>query len=107
MKDKSLRRAGFTLIRSSMSIYYGDMEGVYPADMYALTLNSKYMASIPLAKTPNYHADSSSEKLGNSGSGPDDTTGWLFGNVATDQFYGQFFVNCSHTDTKGSAWTAY
>jgi prepilin-type N-terminal cleavage/methylation domain-containing protein len=94
-------------IRSSLSIYYGDMEGQYPADMYALTLSSKYMAAVPLAKLPNYHADASSEKLGSASNPPDDTTGWIYGNVPTDVFYGGFYVNCTHTDTKGSVWESY
>jgi hypothetical protein len=105
MKDKSLRRAGFTLIRSSMSIYYGDMEGVYPSDAYALTLSSKYLAAFPVAKLPNYHPDASSEELGLVA--PDDTTSWAFDNVSSDQYYGQFGVNCTHTDAKGSVWTSY
>src|ERR1700685_25189 len=48
-------------IRSSLSIYYGDMEGQYPAQLAALTISGKYLSSVPLAKTPNYHSDSSAE----------------------------------------------
>src|SRR5471032_1095105 len=48
-------------IRSSLSIYYGDMEGQYPSQLAALTLGGKYLATLPLAKTPSYHGDSSAE----------------------------------------------
>src|SRR5438552_13263251 len=44
-------------IRGALSIYYGDLEGQYPNDMAALTVSGKYLASVPLAKTPNYHSD--------------------------------------------------
>src|SRR3982751_371983 len=41
-------------IRSALSIYYGDTEGAYPvtSDLSGLTLNSKYMTSVPVAKLP-------------------------------------------------------
>src|SRR5260221_2592206 len=40
-------------LRSALSIYYGDMEGWYPTDtLVSLTLNGKYMTSIPVAKLP-------------------------------------------------------
>ena len=48
-------------IRSSLSIYYGDMEGTYPSQIAALTIAGKYLGTIPVAKTPNYHGDSASE----------------------------------------------
>src|SRR5215469_2312760 len=47
-------------IRGALSIYYGDLEGQYPDDMTSLTISGKYLASIPNAKAPNYHPDTSS-----------------------------------------------
>src|ERR1051325_8885406 len=46
-------------IRSALSIYYGDMEGLYPDNVTALTLRGKYLQNIPMAKAPNSHADTS------------------------------------------------
>ena len=93
-------------IRSSLSIYYGDMEGVYPAQLQALTIAGKYLTSIPLAKTPSYHPDSSGEVDGTltaeTGAG-----GWFYNNVNGDANAGTMIVNCSHTDSKGSSWTSY
>jgi prepilin-type N-terminal cleavage/methylation domain-containing protein len=93
-------------IRSSLSIYYGDMEGTYPAQLAALTISGKYLTSVPMAKTPNYHNDSSAEVNGAmtsvSGAG-----GWFFDNSTGDSNIGQVVVNCSHTDSKGSIWTSY
>ena len=51
-------------IRSSLSIYYGDMEGQYPMQLAALTIAGKYLSALPNAKTPNYHADTSVETDG-------------------------------------------
>jgi prepilin-type N-terminal cleavage/methylation domain-containing protein len=93
-------------IRSSLSIYYGDMEGVYPAQIGALTVAGKYLSTVPVAKVPNYHADSSVEVdaliSAETGAG-----GWNYDNVTTDANFGSMIVNCSHTDSKGTIWTQY
>jgi prepilin-type N-terminal cleavage/methylation domain-containing protein len=91
-------------IRSALSIYYGDMEGQYPQALAMLTVNGKYLAAVPVAKAPNYHADSSAET--------DQTTsndggGWSYDNTAGDLNLGTVLVNCTHTDTKGTLWTSY
>ncbi len=91
-------------IRSALSIYYGDMEGQYPADLSALTVAGKYLAAVPAAKAPNYHVDSSVDVLEASG---DDAGGWAYNNLAGDANLGTVFVNCTHTDTKNSVWTSY
>ena len=95
-------------IRSSLSIYYGDMEGVYPAQIRGLTVAGKYLAVIPVAKTPNYHADSSSEVDGNAAA--DDAAvsgGWAYNNTIGDTNMGSMLIGCTHTDTKGTIWSAY
>ena len=93
-------------IRSAVSIYYGDMEGVYPADVTALTISGKYLTSMPPAKLPNYHSDRNWANFGlftaMSGDG-----GWYYNNVAGDANVGQTVVNCTHTDSKGSLWSQY
>ena len=95
-------------IRSALSIYYGDMEGQYPSALSALTVSSKYLASLPLAKAPNYHADSSGEvDVAVSPLVPTDAGGWLYDNATSDSNVGTMLVNCTHTDTKGSIWTSY
>jgi prepilin-type N-terminal cleavage/methylation domain-containing protein len=93
-------------IRSAMSIYYGDMEGQYPSKIAALTVAGKYLSVVPNAKTPNYHPDGSTEGdgvyTGETGAG-----GWWFSNLSTDANFGGVAVNCTHTDSKGSIWSAY
>src|SRR5208283_4150277 len=68
-------------IRSALSIYYGDMEGLYPQLVTALTINGKYLSSLPSAKAPNYHTDAS---VPNYASVSNDGGGWNYDNTLTD-----------------------
>ena len=91
-------------VRSALSIYYGDQEGLYPQTPNALTISGDYMASIPKAKTPTYHGDSSTFTLNTS---DDDQAGWGYNNTNTDSNFGNLWVNCSHTDSKSTVWSTY
>ena len=93
-------------IRSSLSIYYGDMEGQYPTQLAGLPVAGKYLATVPNAKVPNYHSDSSAETDGTL-VGVADGGGWAFNNIVSDSNLGNMLVRCTHTDTKGSIWTSY
>jgi general secretion pathway protein G len=93
-------------LRSSLSIYFGDMEGQYPALMAALTIGGKYQSSIQNARIPSYHPDSSAENDGTL-SAASDLGGWWYDNIASDVNAGQMMVACTHTDTKGNIWTTY
>ena len=94
-------------LRSALSIYYGDMEGQYPVTASALTVAGKYLTALPVAKAPNYHADSSAEVDASAVTAPDNAGGWWYDNIMTDANVGSIMVNCTHTDTKGSVWTVY
>jgi prepilin-type N-terminal cleavage/methylation domain-containing protein len=91
-------------MRGALSIYYGDMEGQYPSDVTALTLSSKYLASIPESKAPPYHANNA---VALNAPAADDGGGWVYDNAPADSTFGSVWVNCTHTDTKGSVWTQY
>ncbi len=95
-------------LRSALSIYYGDMEGLYPATATALTINGKYLTVLPSAKAPNYHPDGAGVTLsGAPAAAPTDLGGWYYINDMTNANVGNVLVSCTHTDTKGSIWTAY
>ena len=94
-------------VRSALSIYYGDMEGLYPVTSYALTVAGKYLSAIPFVKVPNYHPDTSTERAGSPATAITDAGGWAYTNDSTDPNFGSLWANCSHTDTKGTNWTAY
>ena len=91
-------------VRSALSIYYGDMEGLYPDAMPALTINGKYLSAIPVAKAPNYHTDSS---VVSNVTAVVDGVGWAYNNSLGNANLGNLVVNCTHTDTKSSIWTSY
>ena len=95
-------------LRSAMSIYYGDMEGTYPANVTALTIGGKYLTEVPKAKAPNYHTDAASVVLMTvAGTAPTDVGGWFYNDVVGNANVGNVLVNCTHTDTKGTVWTGY
>jgi hypothetical protein len=71
----------------------------------ALTIAGKYLNPLPAAKAPAYHQDASTILEGQSTS--NDGAGWLYNNRAADPNLGSVYVNCTHTDTKGSVWTTY
>ena len=94
-------------LRSALSIYYGDMEGQFPASPAAMTIGGKYMSTLPVAKAPNYHTDSAGIVVESIVGAPTDAGGWAYQDVAGGANIGNVLVNCSHTDTKGSYWTSY
>lgn len=93
-------------VRSALSIYYGDMEGVYPNDPAALTLDQKYMKELPVAKTPPFHPDQNATTM-TSNMSTDGTYGWGYNNIQTSNNFGQLWVYCTHTDSKSNLWSTY
>ena len=91
-------------LRSALSIYYGDMEGQYPTDVASLTIGGKYLSAVPVAKAPNYHSDTS-VSVGQTSA--NDAGGWSYNNTTGNANLGTVWVNCTHTDTKGTVWTTY
>ena len=104
--SEAASKGNLASLRSSLTIYYGDMDGQYPSQLAALTINSKYAGSIGVAKTPNYHPDNSAEFDAVPSAGTD-TGGWLFDNTVGDANVGAMQLNCPHTDTKGLSWSTY
>lgn len=96
--------SGLGTIRSALSIYYGDMEGHYPQDLAALTIGGKYLNDLPKVGPLNIHPPSSSVRTGLT---PTDEGGWLYNNLPANANVGNVMINCTHTDAKGSTWTAY
>ena len=93
------------MVRSALSIYYGDTEGNYPTSLEVLTVNGKYLKEIP--KTRDIEHVSSNEVTYTSNSTPTDSGGWLYNNNPTDPNHGVLWINCTHTNSSGSAWTTY
>jgi prepilin-type N-terminal cleavage/methylation domain-containing protein len=95
-------------LRSAITIYYADTEGVFPRKMQlstALSTGSKYLDRLPYAEVPRpgSHGNNNAEALS-----MDDFAG---GSRAGVWYYlsseGHVVVNCTHTDTKGSTWSVW
>jgi uncharacterized RDD family membrane protein YckC len=106
-------------LRSSLSIYYGDAEGQYPATLDAL-IGPKYLPAIPTTKLPNHKETSAWTAYGaevctgktDYGTEIDasrikDTGGWGYVADPKASCYGMVFVDCSHPDAKGKRWPEY
>ena len=93
-------------VRSAVSIYYSDTEGVFPASAVAtdlsdaLTTGGKYLKELPFISVPKpaNHGNTSTPTLTLG-----DTGGWFYSGAAE----GHVCVNCSHTDTKSSVWSTW
>jgi hypothetical protein len=90
-------------IRSALDRYSKDMGGRYPDSLTTLTVSTKYLLSV---RETRYlpHPDSNAVLLGKAA---DDAGGWLYNNDPEDPGFGTILVNCTHTDVKGTRWTAY
>ena len=100
-------KGALSTVRSAIQIYYGDNEGWFPTESAALTSltdSGKYMNSVPSAKIPTRHSDSTTivNTLGDGG-------GWMYYNDRTTAAtWGTFVVNCSHKDiAEVTQWTAF
>ena len=118
-------KANLASVRSALRIYYGDTEGIYPGDNLAcLTANAKYLAAIPQARVPSYHAATNKVctgmyVAGGCITGPgavsiwDDHLGalWIYWETDTPpmmgtlRLKGDFWIGCTHLDSKGTGWS--
>jgi len=101
--NEGATKGSLGVIRAALSIYYGDMEGQFPSDMNSLTISGKYLNAMPPAKAANYHVPMTN--VANAAAAPAEDGGWHYNNGAAA--IGDAHVNCTHTDTKGTTWTAY
>ena len=92
-------------LKGALAVYYGENQGMYPVDdLASLTLNGKYMQNIPPAMFHPFHERT---VLVHVGTKADDTGGWMYDNASTDVSFGSLWMNCTHTDDKGTRWNEY
>ncbi|MFC1501376.1 type IV pilin protein [Elusimicrobiota bacterium] len=101
-------------IRSAVSIYYGEQEGVFPntsavGDLGTTLVGTdgKYIKEMPECKTPPYHANSTSDVTLASANEASNPGLWGYNNTIGTASYGDVFVNCTHTDSRDQAWNTY
>ena len=104
-EDNTRGNLGF--FRQTIRFHQYDYRGLHPYHPRALTVRGKYLGSIPKAKMPNYHPESDAVRLGLSSKDSDDAGGWLYIGAPGLPQSGAIFVNCTHTDPKGSLWINY
>ncbi len=112
-------KGGLSAIRSSLQVYYGDNEGIFPLDALAvLTDDGKYINEIPEAKLPgtgvgdsNLVTAYSSMTEGGAAYVPaiaSTVGGWAYANDdGVSNTWGNFGVATTEEDLKGVIWTTY
>jgi len=92
-------------IRSGLQIYFESTKGHYPRELTALSWKGMPpLHKLPKANTPAYHPDSDKVVYGKV---PTDSGGWLYDNDPASPTSGTVLIDCTHTDSKGTAWTSY
>lgn len=90
-------------IRSAVTIYYSDTEGIFPATgslAAALTTGSKYLKELPFIQIPKPGDHTNANTVV---SALTDAGDWFYPN----QEEGHVAVNCTHVDHKSSVWSAW
>jgi prepilin-type N-terminal cleavage/methylation domain-containing protein len=103
-------------LRSAISIYYADTEGLFPSDhLTCLTTGARYLDSIPTPKVGN-HAKGTSVFTNDSGGlnaiFTVDNGEWVYWNWTISNTFngvtgtqGKSWVGCTHADAKGIQWS--
>jgi prepilin-type N-terminal cleavage/methylation domain-containing protein len=102
-------------LRSAISIYYGEMEGFFPAGSLDTVLtmdNGKYIKEMPEANCPPYHGKTKSVTVAVSSADEANGAGfWGYQDntspAAGEKAWGDLWVNCTHTDSKSTQWGQY
>ncbi len=102
-------------IRSALSIYYSDTEGIFPGDnLNSLTAGAKYLEQIPRVEIPSQHPGSgivdNNDTLGMAAILISDNGQWKYWNwtmppMSGSVRQGSFWVGCTHLNTKGMIWS--
>jgi prepilin-type N-terminal cleavage/methylation domain-containing protein len=108
-------RGNLGAMRSALSIYYGDNQGVYPScivapasNVFSTYLSPKYISNIQNVTNglhPSVNTVYCDTQL--TAGNVHDGQGWYYDGDQTDSLFGNVYVACDHTDTKGNSWTSY
>jgi general secretion pathway protein G len=102
---EALTKGNLGTIRSALSIYYTDNEGMYPYDdLTSMTNSSHYFLVMPITRVTPYHQDSI---LVTNETVVSETGGWSYNNTDSDEAWGSVHVGCQHFDSRGQVWSSY
>jgi type II secretion system protein G len=96
-------RGNLGAIRSALNIHYADHFN-YPANLSDLAVDAKYIKEIPSANGLEHHPNSATAT---NLTDADDSGGWGYIDDTSHSEYGWAYINCTHTDEKGTTWSAY
>lgn len=105
-------RGNLSAVRSALSIYYGDSEGINPlTGIGVLTTNQKYLKEVPEVFVPPFsdvgnigHSKNSTSNNAEEFSSTTDNGQWAYINNNTSVNWGHFYIGCSHNDSKTVIW---
>lgn len=103
--NENATRAKLDSMRKAIRMIYVDLEGHYPADLNDILLpGSKYMqGSMPVYTQA--HGSTTDIDYVLAKDTTTDAGGWAYVTSGTDQ--GTVWVQCTHTDNRGSVWASY
>jgi competence protein ComGC len=91
-------------LRAALKRYEADHNGMNPAYLQDLTRDGRYLKEIPEIGVIGIHPRSASVRAGET---EDDSGGWVYNNWPGSPRGGEVWLNCTHVDAHGSAWSAY
>jgi len=107
-------KGNLTTIRSALSVYYGDNEGIFPYILNSgLTSGEKYLKEMPKIVVPAFtdqgntgHGETQavSTLTDYAASSVTDSGNWGYVNNNANINWGKIFVACTHNDSKGTVW---
>ena len=89
-------------LRAAVARYAADTKTKGPLDLSDLTKEGKYLSELPAVGLSGQHA-----KSARVGALTDDTGGWVHSSWPGDPREGSVWINCTHTDNRGTSWSAY
>lgn len=116
--NEGATKGNLATLRSAISIYYADMEGLYPCGDLEGILdmeNGRYISKIPKCSCPPYHSKVADVRINTeSRTAAEDNAnagkwGYQENRVpgSNEESWGEVWVHCTHTDTKSETWSSY
>jgi type II secretory pathway pseudopilin PulG len=96
--------ANLVELRSALTVYYSENQRYPTDDLTCLTVNSKYLSSIPVLRT-DFHHSSSNHVI--TTSSIRDFGRWYYDNDPASETWGTLHIGCTHFDSKGISWSTY
>lgn len=103
-RQRTLTLRSLASLRAAAGRYAADAKSKGPLLLSELTKDGRYLAAIPPAVVPGLHPASAEVRpVGQT----DDSGGWTHANWPGSEREGQIWINCTHTDSKGTLWSSY